>query len=215
MATLFGGATPAGSQFLDGSPGIKVGLTFNFSGPGTITELWWYCGPNTGGTWTLTLWDVTTGDASLTGTGTQLKSQAFVGTPVANAWNKVSLTAAQAVLGGNKRYRLAVHNGQYYWVNNNFFNAHDEVNGPISALRDGDSSSPLGSIRQGTFIVASSATTYPSQTGSKALYPVDVTFIPDATASFFVYNGSTEVPGAVSVWNGTSEVPMNSFEIAP
>jgi hypothetical protein len=30
MATLFGGATPPGSQFLDGSPGIKVGLTLTF-----------------------------------------------------------------------------------------------------------------------------------------------------------------------------------------
>lgn len=215
MPTLFNGATPGGSQFLDGSPGIKVALTFNFSGPGQITELWWYCGPNTGGTWTLTLWDITTGDASSSGAGTQMASQAFVGSPAANAWNKVVLSAAQDVLGGNKRYRVAVHNGQYYWTNNGFFNAHDEINGPISALRSGDSSSPLGVINQGTFVVSSSATSYPTQTGSQALYPVDVTYIADeAETSFFVYDGVDELPGVVTVWDGSIEVPMDSFEIA-
>jgi hypothetical protein len=30
-----------------------------------------------------------------------------------------------------------------------------------------------------------------------------------------VYNGTTEVPAAVSIWNGSSEVSMASFSIAP
>ena len=188
MVSLFDhGATPAGSQFLDGSPGIKVGTTFNFSTGGQVTELWWYCGAQVGGTWTFTGWDITTGDSGGTGAGTQICTQAFVGTPTANAWNKVVLSPAVSVTSGNKRYRFTIHNGQYYWVNNNFFNAHDEINGDVSALRDGDTSSPLGLINQGTFTVSSSTTSYPQQTGTKANYAVDVTFVAsgaDAAAAF-------------------------------
>lgn len=178
MVSLFDhGSAPAGSQFLDGSPGIKVATTFNFSAAGQVTELWWYCGAQNGGTWTFTGWDITTGDSGGTGAGTQICTQAFVGTPTANAWNKITLSPAVNVSGGNKRYRFAIHNGQYYWVNNNFFNAHDEINGAVSALRDGDTSSPLGLINQGTFTVSSSTTSYPQSTGSKANYAVDVTFV--------------------------------------
>lgn len=191
MATLFAGATPAGSQFLDGSPGIKVALTFNFAKSGQVSELWWYCGAQNGGTWTLTMWDITTGDSGGTGAGTQLASQAFVGTPTANAWNKVTLGASVSVASGNKRYRVAVHNAQYYWVDNGFFSGHDEVSGDISALRNDDASSSLGTIKQGTFIVDASATSYPTQTGSQALYPVDVTFTADASL-----DGTATVGGA-------------------
>lgn len=188
MVSLFDhGSTPAGSQFLDGTPGIKVGTTFNFDTAGQVTELWWYCGAQVGGTWTFTGWDITTGDSGGTGAGTQICTQAFVGTPTANAWNKVVLSPAVNVTGGNKRYRFTIHNGQYYWVNNNFFNAHDEINSPVNALRDGDTSSPLGLINQGTFTVGSSTTSYPQQTGTKANYAVDVTFVAsgaDAAAAF-------------------------------
>jgi hypothetical protein len=181
MATLFGGAAPSGAQFTDGSPGIKVGLTFNFDTTGQVSELWWYCGANVGGTWTLTMWDITAGDSGSAGTGTQLASQAFVGTPTANAWNKVTLGSPVSVAAGDKRYRVAVHNTQYYWAFNGFFLLHDEVSGDISALRDNDTTSTLGAINQGTFALGSSTTSYPTQTGDRALYPVDVTFASDAS----------------------------------
>lgn len=217
MVSLFDhGSAPAGSQFLDGSPGIKVGLTFNFSSAGQVTELWWYCGAQVGGTWTFTVWDITTGDSGGTGAGTQLATQAFVGTPSANAWNKVTLSSAISVSGGNKRYRVAIHNGQYYWVNNNFFDAHDEVNGPISALRDGDTSSPLGLINQGTFTVSSSTTSYPQSTGSKANYAVDVTFVASGAdaAAALTLPALTEAAAATVTASGSSSLTLPALTIA-
>jgi hypothetical protein len=222
MATLFNGATPAGAQFLDGSPGITVATTFTFHNAGVgvagqVTEVWWYCGAQTGGTWTAVGWEVTTNDSGSGGTGTIVANQAFSGTPTANAWNKVTLTVPVNIPANyNKRWRFGVHNGQYYWANNNFFNVHDETNGVITAYRTNDTTSSLGQINQGTFSLGSSVTAYPAQTGSAANYGIDVTFVPASSGTgFFVYNGTTEVPAAVSIWNGSSEVSMASFSIAP
>lgn len=183
MPTLYDhGSAPPGAQFLDGSPGIKVCHTVDFDGAegedvGQVTELWWYCGAQNGGTWTLVAWVVTAADPS--GSGSQVASQAYVGTPVPNAWNKVVLTSPITVKGGSYRLRHGVHNGQYYWVNNGHFNGHDDSANGINARRSGDTSSGLGTINQGTFAVSSSTSAYPQQTGSQAFYGVDVTFVPN------------------------------------
>lgn len=186
MPTLYDHSSPPpGAQFLDGSPGIKVCETYTFEEPagvgvaGQVTEVWFYVGGNNGGTWTVVGWDITTNDVGSGGGGTLVANQAFVGTPTANAWNKVTLTAPVDIpANANKRWRFGVHNPQYYWASNDFFLAHDEVSGPISALRDGDTTSTLGLINQGTFGIGSSVTAYPAQTGSKARYGIDVTFVP-------------------------------------
>lgn len=220
MPTLFEGATPGGAQFLDGSPGLKVCHTVNFEGGddevvGQITELWWYCGPNTGGTWTLLLWRATAADDGFGGAGAPLASKAFVGSPAANAWNKVVLDPPIDVKGGVNRYRHGVHNGQYYWAQNGFFNGHDEVNGPISALRSGDTSSGLGTIYQGTFAAGADTSTYPQQTGTQANYGVDITFEPSGgeppeehttagTASASATATSAAVKRGISAGTGTA-----------
>lgn len=183
MTTLFGGATPGGSQFLDGSPGIKVCTTFTFHNAGVgvagqVTEIWFYVGAQTGGTWTVLGWEVTNNDVGAGGTGTLVASQAFSGTPTANAWNKVTLSSPVSIPADyNRRWRFGVHNPQYYWAQNSFFDTHDETNAPITAYRDNDTTSTLGAIYQGTFAIGSSTTTYPAQTGSKANYAIDVTFV--------------------------------------
>jgi hypothetical protein len=184
MPTLYDhSSTPPGAQFLDGSPGIKVCHTVNFDGAdgvdvGQVTELWWYCGAQNGGTWTLVAWVPTAGDSGDAGAGTNFVSKAFAGTPAANAWNKVVLDAPITVKGGTYRLRHGVHNGQYYWVNNSHFSGHDDSANGINALHSGDTSSGLGPINQGTFVVSSSPSAYPNLTGTQAFYGVDVTFVP-------------------------------------
>jgi len=202
MTTLFGGATPAGSQFTDGSPGIHVCTTFTFHNSGVgvagqVTEVWFYVGSNTGGTWTVVGWEVTAADPS--GTGTLVANQAFSGTPTANAWNKVTLSSPVTIPANyNRRWRFGVHNDQNYWVNNNFFNVHDETNAPITAYRDNDTTSTIGRIDQGTFAVTSTVTTYPASTGNKANYGIDVTFVAgssvtkDTTESYRIFNSVTK-----------------------
>jgi hypothetical protein len=202
---------PAGSQFLDGSPGIKVCTTFTFqSSPGVgvagvVDELWFYVGAQTGGTWTAVGWEVTTGDTGNAGAGTQVLNQAFSGSPVANSWNKVTIASPVAIpANANKRWRFGIHNTQYYWTNNGFYNAHDEVNAPVYALRSGDTtSSTLGLINNGTFAIGSSTTSYPQQTGSQANYGIDINF----TAS----SSTTPVSSSLDLrWTSRGQVSQST-----
>jgi hypothetical protein len=204
MPTLYDhSTTPPGAQFLDGSPGIKVCHTVNFDGAdgedvGQVTELWWYCGAQNGGTWTLVAWTPTASDSGDGGAGNNFVSKAFVGTPVANAWNKVVLDAPINVKGGSYRLRHGVHNGQYYWVNNGHFSGHDDSANGINALRSGDTSSGLGPINQGTFCVNSSPSAYPNLTGSQAFYGVDVTFVPSAVTPPEVHTTTGTAPATAT-----------------
>ena len=200
MTSLFSHAgAPAGSQFTDGSPGIKVCTTFTFHNAGVgvagqVTEVWWYCGANTGGTWTAVGWEVTAADPS--GAGTIVANQAFAGTPTANAWNKVTLSSPVDIPADyNRRWRFGVHNVQNYWANNDFFNTTDYTNAPITAYRDNDTTSTLGRLDQGTFSVSSSVTAYPAATGSKANYGIDVTFI--ASGGTTPVTGTLDTPWSV------------------
>jgi hypothetical protein len=182
MSTLFGGVAPAGAQFTDGSPGITVCTTFTFHEAGVgvagqVTEVWWYCGANTGGTWTALGWEVTHNDVGGAGAGTLVANQAFVGTPTPNAWNKITLSSPVDIPADyNRRWRFGIHNPNNYWANNNFYETHDETSAPITAYRDDDTTSTLGKLSQGTFALGATLTTYPAQTGLKANYGIDVTF---------------------------------------
>lgn len=199
MTSLFDhGSAPAGAQFLDGAPGIKVCTTFTFHNAGVgvagqVTEVWFYVGANNGGTWTAVGFEVTAPDSAPG--GTQIASQAFSGTPTANAWNKVTFSSPVNIPADyNRRWRFGVHNGQYYWANNNFFNTTDYTNSPITAYRDNDTTSTIGVIFQGTFAVGSSTSSYPGNTGTKANYGIDVTFIASG--------GTTPVGSTLSTpWN--------------
>lgn len=210
--SLFGSTTPGGAQFLDGSPGITTAVSVYFDVPGTITHVRFYCGAQNGGTWTGSVWEVTSADNG-SGTGTLLGKKDMT-SPATLAWNEIALDPPISV-SANTLYRISIRNGQYYWAENSFFSGHDEVSGNIHANHNGDNPTGLGTMYQGSFVVTGTPDVYPNQVGAAANYAVDLLFEADeVTSSWFVYNGSTEDPATVTVWNGTSEVPMDSFEIA-
>jgi hypothetical protein len=225
MTTLFGGATPAGSSFTDGSPGIHVCTTFTFHNSGVgvagqVTEIWFYVGGNNSGTWTVVGWEVTAADPS--GAGTLVANQAYSGTPPQDSWSKVTLSSPVSIPADyNRRWRFGVHNGQNYWVNNNFFNVHDETNAPITAYRDNDTTSTIGRIDQGTFAISSSVTAYPASTGSKANYGIDVTFVASASTitkdtveSYRVFNSVTKnTTESYRVLNSVTKNQAESYRV--
>jgi hypothetical protein len=180
--SLFGGAVPGGSEFLDGSPGIMRACTVEFAVTGQITHLCFYVGAQTGGTWTTRIWEVTANDVSNGGAGTLLTSETLGSAPSPSAWVNLALSSPVNVTDTSKLYRFGVSNGQYYWADNGFFASADHVSGNITAPQSGSSPTALGQINNGTFALLSSptGTNYPNLTGSSANYAVDLFFEPDA-----------------------------------
>jgi hypothetical protein len=172
--TLFDGAVPAGAQFLDGDPGITVAVSAFSDEPGDLTHVLFYCGPNNGGTWVGYVWTPNSADNG-SGTGDLEASATMVGTPTANAWNEIALDPPVPYDAG-VLFRVGIHNGQYYWANNNYFAGHDEVNGPLTAPHSGDNPTGLGNLYQGSFAVSATPARYPDQQGSAANYAVDFRF---------------------------------------
>lgn len=179
--SLFGGATPGGSEFLDGSPGIMRAHTVKCAVTGTFTHICFYVGAQTGGTWTVRMWEVTANDVANGGAGDPLTSETLVGTPSANGWVNLALSSPVVVTDTSKLYRFGVSNGQYYWAENGFFADADLISGNLLSPQSGSSPTALGQINNGTFALLGSATgtNYPNLTGSAANYAVDVFFEPD------------------------------------
>lgn len=162
---LFTSQVPTGLNNSDGTPGITTGTTMSFAVAGSVKGIRWYCTQNTGGTWTVALYEVTD-DV----TGTLLASRVVSPTPTGQAWNTMLFTTPVAV-SSSKVYRVAVHNDQGRYVSTaHFFDGGDVINGNVRGL-----GSPSGGLNNGSFTI-NAALSYPSTSFNSASYFVDVVY---------------------------------------
>lgn len=185
--SLFTSETPSLGDNSDGTPGIVTATAMLFTKAGQITDVRWYCTTSTGGTWTGYVWEVTGADTSPgAGTGTQLASATFSGTPTGGAWNTIPLSSPVAITPNTKLYKIGVFNDQGRYVATTNFAAFQSgggglTNGHIHAPFQGDDPVGLGSTYQGSYLINATAG-YPSQPGNAANYFIDVAFAPAAFA---------------------------------
>lgn len=185
--SLFTSETPSLGDNSDGTPGIVTATAMMFTKAGQITDVRWYCTTSTGGTWTGYVWEVTGADTSPgAGTGTQLASTTFSGTPTGGAWNTIPLPSPVTITPNTKLYKIGVFNDQGRYVATTNFAAFQSgggglTSGHIHAPFQGDDPVGLGSTYQGSYLINATAG-YPSQPGNAANYFIDVLFAPAAFA---------------------------------
>jgi hypothetical protein len=169
--SLFTSQTPAQNNQNDGTPTITRGATLTFGVAGTITHVRWWCPVTTTGTYTVAVWELTSGSA-----GTLLQSKVHVGTPSSNGWNTTALDTP-VTIDTAKGYRIGVNNseGRYVASAGGFTGAI--VNGDITGPADGGTAGGF-TIAQGVFNISGAIAFPNSHAGGSTNYFADVLFEP-------------------------------------
>lgn len=176
-AVLFTTETPTVTDASDGTPGITTATSLTFGHGGVITAVRFYATVTVSGTYTAGVWQVTSDDATSSGTGTLLTSEVLTTTPNGGEWTAIPLSSPVSVSAG-VLYRVGVHNSDGRYVATSLFGPFVSgglTNGDLVAPADGTSPTGLGRLNQGTFEI-NAALTYPRSMFNQAGYFVDVLF---------------------------------------
>ena len=151
-------ATPSMFATMDSSA-VELGLKFRSDVAGTVTGVRFYKGSMTTGTHTGTLWSVS---------GTKLASATFTG-ETASGWQTVTFSSPVAI-AANTVYVVSYHTnvGQYASTWNTFAAAGVD-NGPLHALRAGESG--------GNGVYQYGGNVFPTSSYNSTNYWVDVLFV--------------------------------------
>lgn len=200
MPSLFTSQTPSATNESDGAPGIVTATTVRFAQAGNITHVRFYATTTVGGTYSVGVWEVTAPDSDAPGAGTLLQSTAAP-TPTSGTWNTVELPAPVPVVSG-KLYRVGLFNNQGRYVVTGGFFTTDLVNGDITADQTSDDPVGLGTMYQGSYVVAGSLS-YPTESFNASNYFVDVVYQVGGSTTPFTKNVST-------VWNVRNTFTKNT-----
>lgn len=172
--SLFTSQTPVVTDASDGAPGITRAVSLQFSEPGQITHVRWWCSVAASGVQTVAVWEMTSGS-----TGTLKQSKVHSGTPTGGAWN-TTLLDSPIVINPAKGYRVAIHNAEgRYVATSGFFSGSALTNGSITAPANGSPVGDITSTAQGTFDI-NATIQFPTTTFNQTNYFADVVFVPDS-----------------------------------
>lgn len=205
MSNLFTSQTPSIGNIFENQP-VTVATTVVFTQDGTVSGGRFYAASSDpGGTYALVLYQATNQDTpDGSGAGSLLASKAY-SSITSGAWNPISFDSPVSVTAG-VRYKIGLRTSLGSYAATGAFFTTDLVNGDITGTAS-------GVYYNGSFI--ESVSLYPNKTFNSNCYFVDVEYSSAAALPWTVYNGTSEDQvQAVSVWNGSTEVPMNDFEIA-
>jgi len=169
--SLFTGQTPAQNNQNDGTPTITRGVTLAFGVAGTITHVRWWCPVTNTGTYTVAVWELTSGSA-----GTLLQSKVHVGSPSSNGWNTTALDTP-VMIDLAKAYRIGVNNSEGRYVASPGAFTGAIVNGDITGPADGGTAGGF-TIAQGVFNISAALAFPNSHAGGSTNYFADVLFEP-------------------------------------
>jgi uncharacterized protein (TIGR03437 family) len=139
---------------------VELGMKFRSSVPGSITGVRFYKGPQNTGTHVGHLWSKT---------GTLLATVTFTG-ETASGWQQATFATPVAITSNTTYVVSYLAPAGHYSANVNYF-SNSAVNGPLTALRNGQDGS------NGVYAYGTSST-FPTSTWSSANYWVDVVFKP-------------------------------------
>lgn len=200
--TIFGANTPVATDASDGT-NYTIGTRFRPDENGFITKARWYGSltPPVPGVLPLAaqLWDERDTSAPIATT--------TFGSLTSSFWNETDFSTPVLVEAGIT-YTISVVTNRYTATTHYF-------DDPITS---GHLFAPASAGRFQDITSGSTTPVYPTNAFNAGGYFVDVVYELDIVPPdvvWYVYNGTSEVAGTVSVWNGVTEDPVVSYEIAP
>lgn len=163
-----------------GSGGITAGA-IQFASAGSVSAGRFYAPATVSGasTFVATLWEITAGEGSTSGsgTGTLLASKSVAGTAVtAAAWNTIVYDTPVSVTTG-KVYRTQVYNSAgRYVARSGTFTSGSVVNGNLTGPQSGTVSVGGAVVRNGTYRASATSGQYASDYFGAPSYLVDVVY---------------------------------------
>lgn len=183
MASIFTSQTPTSTDNLEPG-GIALGVAFTPAEDGVVSGIRFYGSATVGGTYTGGLYLPTADDdPEGSGTGTELETGTFVGTPTPLAWNVIAIEPVAVTAGVT--YKAVYHNTEGHYVSTPAFPEFVSgglTNGPLTAVASGHDIG-IGTVLQGTFKTGA-VIAYTSNYFGAANYFADVVYSANAPTGF-------------------------------